>query len=307
MATSKATKTLPGAQKAVLPDKFSPMLLHAEKTLKPKEGWSYEPKLDGMRAIALIAGGKCKLLSRNGRDITNTFPELSAQLARQKGELILDAEIIAVGEDGRPDFEGLQSRWLLSKERDVQAAELRTPSAMYVFDIIHDQNFKLTQCRLSDRKDLLLERLIETENIKGVKGFDDGLALLEACRAQKLEGVVAKRNDSLYLEGARSKDWIKVKFTETDKFVVVGYRKEDGFLLKRTADDAASIVGAVQYGISDANYKKLVGSLKQASKKAKANNDALWFEPTVWIEVEFMQWTKAGKLRFPVFKKFIPL
>ena len=306
MAANKATKAPPGAAQGAVPDTFNPMLLHSEKALKPREGWSYEPKFDGMRAIALIANKECKLLSRNGRDITKTFPELSTLLAKQKGELVLDAEIIVVGDDGRPDFEGLQSRWLLSKEKDVQAAQMRSPSAMYVFDVMHSNNYILTKCKLTDRKEVLLDRLTEHANIKAVGSFHDGPALLEACREQKLEGVVAKRNDSLYLEGARSKDWIRVKFTETDKFVVVGYKKEDGFLVKRFADDDASIVGAVQYGFSDANYKRLVSALKPSNKQLKTKrDDVLWFAPTVWIEVEFMQWTKYGKLRFPVFKKIL--
>lgn len=108
------------------------MLLHSEKTLRERAGWSYEPKFDGMRAIALIANKECKLLSRSVRDITNTFRELSTLLAQQKSEMVADAEIIVVGGGRRPDFEGLQSRGLLSKEKDVQAAQRRSRSAMYV-------------------------------------------------------------------------------------------------------------------------------------------------------------------------------
>jgi bifunctional non-homologous end joining protein LigD len=306
MAVCKSPKLPLGAEKSRMPDRFDPMLLHSEKVLKPRDGWSYEPKLDGMRAIAILSGGVCKLLSRNGRDITKVFPEISSVLTKQKNAMVLDAEIIAVGDDGRPDFEALQSRWLLTRTREIERAMETNRAAMFAFDMLHFENHSLANCKLSERRKLLFHSLLEHENLRAITSFDDGPVLLEACRQQKLEGVVAKRNDSLYRQGTRSKDWIKVKFTETDSFVVVGYRKDDGFLVKHRADDQSPVVGAVQYGFSDANYHRLISVLKPVTRTTRYKSDqTLWFEPNTWIEVEFMQWTKSGKLRFPVFKNIL--
>lgn len=295
-----------GSEQKGFPSQFSPMLLHAEKKPFSREGWVFEPKLDGMRALALINNGNCRLLSRNGRDITLTFPGLAKELAKHRGQLILDGEIVVCDEHGKPDFERLQGRWLLTKTREVEIAEARTPASLYVFDMLHHNGFDLTGCQLLDRKHVLHKRVSSSRDVHLVQHFDDGLALYDACKEQKLEGIVCKRASSLYRSGARSKDWIKVKFTQLGTFVVVGYRKDDGFLVADVAGSQLRVVGTVQYGFSQAAYKELLSRLRPAAdreiSRGKRQDNLVWFEPSVWIDVEFMQWTQKGLLRFPVFK-----
>jgi ATP-dependent DNA ligase len=292
-----------GAVEQGLPAQLSPMLLVSQKEPFTREGWTYEPKLDGMRAVAIIAQGKCKLLSRSGRDITLIFPSIAADLADHKGQLIIDGEIVAHTAQGGVDFEALQARWMLSNSREIQTAEHKAPTAIYAFDVVHANGHDLSRCRLVDRKMLLFDRLEQSNYIKIVSTFDDGIALFNACKEQQLEGIVAKRQTSFYRSGERSKDWIKIKFTHTEQFVVVGHRKDEGFLLAKDTAQGLHIAGIVQYGFTNANYQLLVSKLKP--KEFKNETSTVWFEPTVWVNVEFMQWTSRRQLRFPIFRGLV--
>lgn len=302
MGRANTTPLATGAEKRAFPTDFSPMLLHAEKVPTTKAGWIYEPKLDGMRAIVLTSGGKCKLLSRNGRDISRVFPAITASMSAYKTAAIFDAEIIVPDNDGRPDFEALQARWLLTNTKLIQSKEAESPAQLYVFDLLHQGEHDLTNCDLTDRKQLLSELLIEKDNVRQVLTCKDGVALYQACKAQMLEGIVAKKADSKYRPGQRTKDWVKVKFTENGVFTVIGYRKNDGFLIAETSGKTLLPVGFVQYGFTDLNYRRMTEALKGASDPA--SDGLIRYEPTVKVNVEFMTRTKKGNLRFPVFKSF---
>jgi bifunctional non-homologous end joining protein LigD len=130
--------------------------------------------------------------------------------------------------------------------------------------------------------------------------------LLKPGYEQRLEGIVAKRANSGYQTGVRSRDWIKVKFTQTGNFVVVGYKAGDGFLVAESHPDGFHIVGIVQFGFSNNDYKRLVDLLKPTvlQPQSRKERDVLWLEPTVIVNIEFMEWTSRRLLRFPVFRGF---
>lgn len=279
-----ALSKIPGARGSAFPTAVSPMLLHSEKKPFNKEGWLYEPKLDGMRAIALVNNGKCKLISRNGRDITGTFLVIAEDLQQRKGQFVLDGEIVAAGKDGRPDFEALQARWLLSKPYQVDQAEKIAPASFYTFDLLYAKGLSLSSCKLVQRKSMLQSSIENSSRVKVIEGFEDGIALYEACHDQDLEGIVCKREASLYQEGLRSRDWIKIKFTQTNDFLVIGWKKDEGFIVSRTGDPSFKPVGVVQYGFTHKDYQTLLSILRPKDKDERREH--LWFEPEVTVRVE---------------------
>lgn len=288
-----------GAKEAEFPKKIQPMLLHSSKEIITRPGWLYEPKFDGMRAIVFVQKGKCRILSRNGRDITLTFPELIEPLQAQP-DCVLDAELVVMTEAGTVDFEALQNRWLLTRPREIAARTVDSPAVLFVFDMLHSAGMNLTDCRLQHRKEYLDRLLKRSQKIQYVPVFDDGHALFEAGRLHKLEGVISKRADSTYREGIRSRDWVKTKYFERGTFVIVGHKADEGFLVAKP-DAPNQIVGIVQYGFSESDLKQLRALLQEIGEAKKGYR---WFAPTVQVSLEFMQWTKAGKLRFPIFKGF---
>jgi bifunctional non-homologous end joining protein LigD len=125
---------------------------------------------------------------------------------------------------------------ILTNDKLIRSKEAQNPSQLYIFDLLHQGDHDLTGCALKDRKQLLSEILLDANNVRQVLTCDDGVALYQACKAQMLEGIVAKKVDSKYRPGQRSKDWVKVKFTENDVFTVIGYKKADGFLIAEGHD-----------------------------------------------------------------------
>lgn len=252
-----------------------------------------------MRAIVFVQKGKCRILSRNGRDITLTFPELIEPLQAHP-DCVLDAELVVLSDVGIVDFEALQNRWLLTRPREIAARTVDSPAVLFVFDVLYSAGLNLTGCGLQPRKEQLDRLLQRSQKIQYVPVFDDGHSLFEAGRLHKLEGVISKRADSTYREGVRSRDWVKTKYFESGTFVIVGHKAEEGFLVA-LPDRADQVVGIVQYGFSDSDLQQLRAVLKETQEARKGYR---WFAPTTQVRLEFMQWTKTGKLRFPVFKGF---
>jgi bifunctional non-homologous end joining protein LigD len=238
-------------------------------------------------------------------DITSTFPAIAKTLLNQQHDFVLDGETIAFSENGTVDFENLQNRWLISDP--VRAAEqnLLNPTAFYGFDILRFNGASVIQENMLQRKSLLHKHFQESELAKLVAHFEDGMTLYESCRMHQFEGIVAKRADSLYKPGIRSKDWIKIKFTAKDIFAIVGHVEGEGFLLGHYGIEGFKIVGTVQYGFSTADYEQLSKRLQQIPASTKSRKPTVWFKPNVSVEIEFMEWTSKRTLRFPVFKGFV--
>jgi bifunctional non-homologous end joining protein LigD len=315
-------QTLPGARQAPFPSTFIPMLASLADTKFSKSGWIYEPKMDGIRGIALIRNGQCKLLSRRGLDLTSQYPVLARELPTLVDhDVVLDGEIIALNEAGRPSFQHLQQRMNLTRDADVLKAEDRVPVYFFVFDILQYDQTSLTPVVLAHRKAALVAALRTSDRVKILNYFDcDGKIAYQASIENGFEGIVAKRVDSVYESGRRSPSWLKVKAQQTADFVIGGYTPGEGsrspffgalLLGYFDADGKLIYSGSVGTGFNDKllyETMRRMGPLAQPKCPFKVKpadkRDALWISPEIACEIKFMDWTRDGHLRNPVFMRF---
>lgn len=307
-----------GAVKAAFPSKLSPMLASLASTPFSDEKWFFEPKLDGFRTLAFLNEDKVRLQSRRGLNITEHYPTLAESLIRQPASrLVLDGEIIALDSKGKLCFQCLQG-YLKSINR-IKTSRAEPPSAIiyYVFDILYLDGYDLTGVPLKQRKKLLHAVLSTNQDIRLVEHFAaDGLTVYRAAIENGLEGIIAKRQDSLYEAGKRSRNWLKIKEVTSDDFVIGG--------LTRGAGNRAKTFGALLLGYYD-NDKNLqyagnVGTgfdsetLVKLKKRLDATSikrspfttepelpvEVTWVKPEMVVEVKFKEWTRGGRLRTPV-------
>lgn len=289
--------------------RYAPMLAAASGSLPRGPGWVFEPKWDGFRALVAIEGGEVTLTSRTGNDLTGRFPELAraAQLALRAADAVLDGEICALDEQGRPRFSLLQ--------------EGRGTPVLVLFDLLELDAEPLLELPLAQRR-RRLEELVGpgSSSVLLSPQVSDGEALLAAAREQGLEGVVAKRIDSPYRPGRRSPDWRKVKLRIRQEVVVLGYTRGRG---RRAGALGALVVGVreagrlrfagnVGTGFSDAELQRLHALLEPLVRPEPPlpepprmprvrRGDVVWVEPRLVVEVEAAEWTRAGRLRAPVY------
>ncbi|MGQ0546981.1 MAG: DNA ligase D [Betaproteobacteria bacterium] len=309
-----ASRLAPAGGRAAMPDKLEPM--HAELAEAPfnRDDWMWEPKLDGYRALAFVGEG-VGLRSRRGLELAKQFPGLAAELGKQGARMILDGELVALGEDGKPSFNALQNRFQLKAERDIAAAEKGTPVLFYAFDLLYFAGVDLREASYADRRRYLAQCLLPSRLVRLVHASADGLALYAAALASGFEGVIGKRKPSKYESGRRSSSWVKVKSTRSAEFVVGGYtqgkgsRAALGALLVGTWEGRklryASHVGS---GFDDESLAGLRAQLEPLRRKTcpfagkpELNAPAVWVEPQLVAEVRFQGWTREGSLRAPVF------
>ena len=309
----------PRARRRPFPASLAPMLASAADAPFSDPAWLFEPKLDGVRAIALVRDGNARLLARSGLDATHQYPALAEELARQPAyELALDGEIVALDEEGRPSFELLQQRLNLTAEADIRRAEAEVPVLYYVFDLLYVDGYNLAHVGLKHRKTLLERILLPSARVLLLEHFDkEGEAAYEATREHGLEGLVAKRKDSVYEPGKRSRSWLKIKTTQSDDFVVGGYSrgqggraKSFGALLVGRYDGEGQLIyaGHVGSGFDDRTLVDLRHRLDAMrvkdcpfSEVPPLKTETSWIRPELVAEVKFAQWTQEGYLRAPVF------
>jgi len=193
-----------------------------------RSGWLHEPKLDGYRVLAFVLDGKVTLRSRRRLDLTEAFPDIAAELAAQPLQpLILDGEIV-VFENGRPSFNALQNRAQLTLERQIADAQKRLPAVFFAFDVLHVAGINVRGVAYEERRHYLAQCVKPQTHLQFVHAEADGIALYEACVAMGLEGTIAKRADSIYESGKRSKAWLKVKTVQSGEFVIGGFTTGEG-------------------------------------------------------------------------------
>jgi bifunctional non-homologous end joining protein LigD len=289
--------------------RYRPMLSTSTDTLPQGEGWLYEPKWDGYRAIVTVSSGNVTFTSRNGNDLTERFRECArrAALAIRTADAVLDGEICALDDQGRSRFSALQ--------------EGTGTLVLVLFDILELDSEPLIDLKLVERRERLEQVVYPSAGGVVVSPqFEDGEALLEAAREQGLEGVVAKRADSRYQPGRRSPDWRKLKVRQGQEFVIVGYtkgqgRRSGGFgSLVVAVHEAGGLrwVGNVGTGYTDAEIDRLLKLLKPLRRPGSPlaetpkmprvrRGDVVWVEPKLVAQVEFAEWTHEGRLRAPVY------
>jgi bifunctional non-homologous end joining protein LigD len=287
-----------------------------------QDGWALEMKWDGVRALAFVERGQVRLMSRTERDITATYPELAGLgHATDRKQLLLDGEIVVFGDDGWPSFEALQPRMHVS---DAAAARLlagHNPVTYLVFDLLQLDGRPLLDRPYSARR-VLLESLELAGTYWQTPPAFPG-ADFEAVRAVSaqhgMEGVVAKRLDSRYQPGTRNSDWRKIKNHLSQEAVVAGYKPGQGnrtglvgSLLIGVNDDSGLIyAGHVGTGFSTDTLRMLSERLEPLRRSSSPFDGpvppmyartAVWVEPRLVIDVAFDRWTKAGRMRAPVYK-----
>ncbi|MGH7192899.1 MAG: non-homologous end-joining DNA ligase, partial [Candidatus Saccharimonadales bacterium] len=283
-----------------------------------ESGWIYEPKLDGIRAIALIDSGEVTLESRRGLDLTASYPEITGELSAYNDNIIFDGEIVALDQRGLPSFQALQQRSGLTQAADVKRAGASTKVYYYVFDLLYLDKYSLMNVPLEQRKELLRQTLIPTDKIRLIdKIAADGYTAYQASIESGLEGIMAKRADSVYEPGRRSKSWLKVKGTVSSEFVICGYTEGTGsrattfgsLILGYYKDGKLHYAGGCGTGFNEKTLQSLYKKLKESQTdkspfSAKVPGKRIqWVKPVLVAEIKFAEWTKDEILRSPVFMR----
>lgn len=290
------------------------MLATATPTLPTGDGWAYEFKWDGIRALIEVNDGGVQLTSRAGNDISAGYPELVAQAA-DVGDALIDGEIVAFV-DGRPSFGRLQARMHLRAARDVNRLAAESPVTFVAFDLLRRYGVDLTARSYTERRGTLERFAAENEGWTLSPSFDDGPATEQVARAQQLEGVVAKRLDSRYEPGRRTEHWRKLRFVRAGDFAVIGWEASpehpaslSSLILAVTDDDGLRFAGKVGSGLSGRMSATIQGRLTARTSSAVADvprsiggRHMHWVEPELVVEVEFASWTDDRRLRHPVFR-----
>ncbi|MHC6594307.1 ATP-dependent DNA ligase [Arthrobacter sp. C152] len=303
---------------SVDPLEFRPMMATAGGTADLQGStWQYELKWDGVRAIVVGDGGRIRIFSRNGNDVTGTYPELTDPACWPEQPFVADGEIIAVGPGGRPDFGLLQGRMKLTRAADVAKARVAIPVQLMLFDLLFSGGKDLRRLPLGKRRERL-EEFFEPGGCPAELSpvLDEPVRhLLDSAQELGLEGVMAKRTDSRYVSGQRTRTWIKLKTEQTQEVVVGGWRpgkggRQDtvGSLLVGIPDgDKLQYVGRVGSGFSTRELTELRQTMERLGRKTSPFHDvprpdaadAHWVSPDLVGEVTYGEWTGPGRLRHP--------
>ena len=311
-----AARLAPAGPAESLPQRLRPMLAESGSAPRSDPKWRYEPKLDGYRVIASVTGREVRLASRRGLDLTAFFPEIVAELAAQPATpMVLDGEIVALDADGRPSFNALQNRAQLKGAAEIAAAQRATPAVLVCFDLLHFAGLNLRGASYGERHRYLSQCLAPAPHLQLVHSSDNAEQLYAAALEQGYEGIVAKRLDSPYQAGERSRAWLKLKLARSAEFLVGGYTRGNGareplgaLLLGYREGKALRYAGHVGSGLDErmiAELLKRTAKLRRSTspfvEKPPLHRPTTWLDPKLVAEVSYSEWTPAGALRAPVF------
>jgi bifunctional non-homologous end joining protein LigD len=286
--------------------------------------WSYEMKWDGIRVIAEVDEGVCRLWSRNSRDVSGGYPELLG-LANAPGLVlpaVLDGEIVTLDENGAPSFGLLQRRMHVRDPRHLAQLINQVPVSVRVFDVLTFDGKSLLDATYDDRRGLLDSLDIGDPFWEVPPAYSDGDEALELSASTGLEGVVAKRRRSRYLPGKRSHDWVKVKPIQTRDVILCGWHPGEGNRAGRIGSlycgaytepgGELILIGKVGSGLDFAMLEVLSAELAAleidrppfdaSSVPTSDRRAAHWLDPLLVAEVAFSGWAGDGRLRHPVWR-----
>jgi bifunctional non-homologous end joining protein LigD len=296
------------AEEAATRARYKPELATPAAAIPRGDGWTFEVKFDGYRAIAYVHGGECELVSRNDHSLTERFSGVAKAIAKavKTPNAVIDGEIARINADGRSSFSELQQG---------------TGALVYfAFDLLEQDGESLVDLPLEERK-ARLRKLLDKRvtSVAFSEGFDDGDALFRVAQEQHLEGVIAKRKSSQYRQ-RRTSDWLKIKTELNDEFVVVGYTRGEGrragtfgaLVLAVNEGGALRYVGNVGTGFSDTEIRRLLKLLKPLHRDTSPfgelpkmprvrRGDVQWVEPKLVAQVRYGEWTHDGHLRHPAY------
>ena len=317
----RAKKTASSTRALKLPA-IEPMKASVGTTVPAGDGWTFEPKYDGIRVIGYATSADARIVTRNGNDKSTQFPEvvraLRALATKARRPLVVDGEIVALDGNEVARFQDLQSRMHTTNTDFIESAQEGSPAALMVFDLLVDGEKVLLGQAWSARRALLEQRLRNRTSPSlrlGESVPNDGDELLAKARRLGWEGVIAKKMDAPYVPGDRSRTWLKLKIEHRQEFVVGGWteprntREHIGAVLLGYFDKEDFIyVGHTGGGFTREGLKEMYARLVKSERAKspftttpKTNERAHWVTPKVVVEVKFGEWTADGKLRQPTF------
>ena len=315
-------------EEADFPEQVEPMLatLTDAAHFGDESGWAFEMKWDGVRAVAYLAAERVKLLSRKGRDDTKAYFDVADELPKINVKTaILDGEVVVTDAAGRPNFGLLQHRINLTKPADIERTAKTYPAQLMLFDILELNGQSLIKKTYQERREIL-ENLIPPEpgsRIQVPPIFEGDLrAALETADQLRLEGVVAKRRNSIYQPGRRTHTWLKIKLHRAQEVVIGGWREGQGrrgggvgsLLMGLPTEAGLHYVGRVGSGFNDRQLDDIQAKLEKLMRKTSPfidvpredARDAHWVTPSLVGEVTYGELTEPGRLRHPVWRGLRP-
>lgn len=270
-------------------------------------GWLFELKLDGFRAIAEVMKGDVLLYSRNGLSLKERYPVIVEALRKMKIEAVLDGEIVLINDENKPDFQRLQN----------YGNNSGYPLVYYVFDILQLEGVTLTERPLIERKKMLKKVLKKSPVIRYCDHVEEnGKDFFRVIIADDLEGMMAKKMDSTYKPGYRSKEWLKIKHHKSQEAIIAGYTEPKGsrkhfgaILLAQYRKDKLCYIGHAGTGFTEKTLKELMDKMRPLrtekspfEKNIRVNSPVTWLRPELVCEVGYSELTRDGRMRHPVFK-----
>jgi bifunctional non-homologous end joining protein LigD len=299
------------------PADLRPMMATLAKEAPKGEGWAWELKWDGIRAIGYVDGGRLRLVSRNGNDVTRRYPEL-----RKLGEVlgardaVLDGEIVTFDDAGRPSFERLQQRMHVEGDSVIRRLMGEFPAVYVLFDVLWLDGHSTMELPYTERRALLTGLELTGASWQTPPHEEgDGSATINVSKQFELEGVVAKRVDSRYEPGRRSTAWVKVKNQLRQEFVVGGWQPGEGgrtgsigsLLIGYFDGDVLHYAGKVGSGLTQAEIARLEARFASTARSespfgaGRVPKGVHFVEPELVVDVRFTEWTNSGGIRHPTF------
>jgi bifunctional non-homologous end joining protein LigD len=310
------------------PMNIKPMLATlVDKPFNNKD-WVFEVKWDGIRSIFYLHKTKdiFKLQSRNGIDITHRYPEIIDSLKQTikcSESVIVDGEIVVLNKEGYPEFGSHKERMSINSNREISKLSKTIPATYFLFDILYYDGQDLRKRDYINRREILNEVISQSNNKKRVRISDyieqQGVAVFENIKKMNLEGIIAKRKNSKYIQGTRSKDWLKIKNSKTQDCVVIGYTSGEGsrekyfgsLILAVYEQGHLRFVGHTGSGFNTNQLVRVYTRINgmQINKPPidhipYINGKPTWINPQLVAEIKFDNWTNEKLLRAPIFQRF---
>ena len=299
-----------------------PMLASAGTAIPRGPEWVHEIKWDGMRVLVDVDHGHVKLLSRNGNDVTASFPELSALVGPGRPDnMLLDGEVVAL-EGGLPSFSALAERMHVSNSTKARRLAIARPVTFMAFDLLRLYGVDLTSRPLAERRASLEQIGLAGPHVQVPPTYDDGDLLRAATLEQGLEGVVSKRLSSRYSPGRRSADWLKFPHRGSISVVIGGWRFEAGgssrlgaLLVGRSGPNGLTYLGRVGSGLAGKAQEAVLDVLRPRRIDTSPFSDELprvdaegtvWVRPELVVEVQSLGLSAQGRLRQPAYRGLRP-
>jgi DNA ligase D-like protein (predicted ligase)/DNA ligase D-like protein (predicted polymerase)/DNA ligase D-like protein (predicted 3'-phosphoesterase) len=305
-----------------LRNRIEPMLAQSAKKPPDSEGYLYEVKWDGIRALIALDEGELKIYGRKGLDVTKQFPELlDPEQAFRATSALFDGEIVCLDAAGKPDFANVIHRMQQTADGAIERARSHCPAVCYLFDCLYLDGRPIVNEPLIRRREWLQDAIRKGAAYRLSEAVEDGPAFFEAVKQMGLEGIMAKQRNSLYSPGKRSDTWLKIKVQQTVECVIIGYTTGTGDrqatfgALQLAQPDGGELkyMGKVGTGFDDrlikalsADLKKLTTTKKPIKQKLLDESQSTWVESKIMCEVQYASLTKDGIMREPVFIRLRP-